>query len=186
MALLPGWVPYAQGGIAFTVAFVLQAVATAAAVRVSSGPLRALPADVHWSERARALWPVRSAVGLSQVVGAVLPLGILASGGVAGAPLSLALGCAGWLGGAAVGARSARRWAGIPRRGPVTALRGMLATLLGVYGHVLGWGILGVLMPSAFDRRALGFGIAFSLFAAFCGALGTVLSRKAMSSGTNW
>lgn len=30
-------------------------------------------------------------------------------------------------------------------------------------------------------RRALGFGIAFSLFAAFCGALGTVLSRKAFA-----
>ncbi len=81
-AFLPVWVVWSPVA-SFAVGALLGGVLAAAAVAFASRPLRRLSPDVHWTERARLVFPVRRSLALALMVG------LIASGPLTvGGPLS--------------------------------------------------------------------------------------------------
>ncbi len=81
---LPTWVVWAPLGTLVLQAL-LCAVMAATAVAVLSRPLRRLPTDAHWTERARLVWPVRRAITLSCLL-SLVAAGPLEAGGALSRP----------------------------------------------------------------------------------------------------
>lgn len=138
---LPWWVRGGPWLLAGPYVFLVLLVLSRLGLLATGGPLRRLAPDAHWTERARALWPMRVSVGYALV--ATLLWSVLygawrANGWAAraGAPLVLLLVVAVILGIKAGGAPLARAVRG-PRLRLLERIRGTLAWLLLMYPHLL-------------------------------------------------
>lgn len=78
-AFLPAWVIWFPI-VSFVIGSLVSAILSAAAVAYASRPLRRLPPEAHWTERARLVWPVRRALALAWVL-ACIASGPLWAGG---------------------------------------------------------------------------------------------------------
>jgi Zn-dependent protease with chaperone function len=180
--LLPSWVSWfcmVVPLLAGPWAWLTTRLSIATAVRVSARSMRAQASEpLHWTQRARLLWPARAAARLSTascaLAAMILPL--LSSGPLQRVP---ALACAvlgfvcayagGWVAAASLGRREG---------GFRAALRGALTACFVLYAHVFVAVVASALLPTSITRaNAWQFALTLALVTACSAGLGLLPAR---------